>query len=52
VALPLQKLGTTYPPRTTLIDPDRAGQHAAATNDPWLHIAIVHSPTSSRVTMS
>jgi hypothetical protein len=33
VALPLEKLGTTYPPRTALIDPDRARQYAAATND-------------------
>jgi hypothetical protein len=33
VALPLEKLGSTYPPRTALIDPDRARQYAAATND-------------------
>ena len=33
MALPLEKLGTTYPPRTALIDPDRARQYAAATND-------------------
>jgi N-terminal half of MaoC dehydratase len=34
VALPLEKLGTTYPPRTTPIDADRARSYAAATNDP------------------
>jgi acyl dehydratase len=34
VALPLEMLGTTYPPRTTPIDADRARQYAAATNDP------------------
>lgn len=34
VALPLEMLGTTYPPRTTQIDADRARQYAAATNDP------------------
>jgi acyl dehydratase len=34
MALPLEKLGTTYPPRTALIDPDRAKEYAAATNDP------------------
>jgi acyl dehydratase len=34
MALPLEKLGTTYPPRTALIDPDRARRYAAASNDP------------------
>jgi acyl dehydratase len=33
VALPIDKLGTTYEPRTTTIDGDRARQYAAATND-------------------
>jgi acyl dehydratase len=33
VALPLDKLGTTYGPRTGTIDGDRARQYAAATND-------------------
>ena len=30
MALPLEKLGTTYPPRTTPIDADRARRYAAA----------------------
>jgi acyl dehydratase len=34
MALPLEKLGTTYPPRTAVIDADRAKLYAAATNDP------------------
>lgn len=34
MALPLEKLGSTHPPRTALIDPERAKQYAAATNDP------------------
>jgi acyl dehydratase len=34
MALPVEKLGTTYPPATTVIDPDRAKAYAAATNDP------------------
>ena len=34
MALPLEKLGTTYPARTTPIDADRARSYAAATNDP------------------
>ena len=34
MALPLEKLGTTYPPRTSPIDADRARRYAAATNDP------------------
>jgi acyl dehydratase len=33
VALPVDKLGTTYPARTAVIDPERAKQYAAATND-------------------
>jgi acyl dehydratase len=33
MALPLEKLGTTYDERTDTIDPDRAKQYAAATND-------------------
>jgi acyl dehydratase len=33
VALPLDKLGTSYEPRTAVIDPTRAQQYAAATND-------------------
>jgi acyl dehydratase len=33
VALPLDKLGTTYEPRTSAIDADRARAYAAATND-------------------
>jgi acyl dehydratase len=33
VALPLDKLGTTYEPRTSVIDGDRARAYAAATND-------------------
>jgi acyl dehydratase len=31
--LPIEKLGTTYEPRTTVIDGARAQQYAAATND-------------------
>lgn len=34
MALPLDKLGTTYGPVTTVIDGDRARAYAAATNDP------------------
>ena len=34
MALPLDKLGTTYGPATTVIDADRARAYAAATNDP------------------
>jgi len=33
VALPLDKLGSTYGPRTATIDAERAQQYAAATND-------------------
>lgn len=33
MALPLDKLGTSYPKRTDVIDPDRAKAYAAATND-------------------
>jgi acyl dehydratase len=33
MALPVEKLGTTYPERTDVIDPDRARAYAAATND-------------------
>jgi acyl dehydratase len=33
MALPLDKLGTTYEERTEVIDPDRARAYAAATND-------------------
>lgn len=33
MALPLDKLGTSYAPRTAVIDPARAQQYAAATND-------------------
>jgi acyl dehydratase len=33
MALPLDRLGTTYEPRTDRIDPERAQQYAAATND-------------------
>jgi hypothetical protein len=32
MALPLEKLGSTHPPRTALIDPERAKQYATATN--------------------
>ena len=34
MALPLDKLGTTYGPATTVIETDRARAYAAATNDP------------------
>jgi acyl dehydratase len=34
MALPTEKLGTTYAPVTATIDPDRAKAYAAATNDP------------------
>jgi acyl dehydratase len=34
MALPLDKLGTTYSPVTTVIDGERARAYAAATNDP------------------
>jgi acyl dehydratase len=34
MALPLEKLGTTYAESTEVIDPDRAKAYAAATNDP------------------
>ncbi len=34
MALPLEKLGTRYDPRTATIDADRARAYAAATNDP------------------
>ena len=34
MALPLDKLGTTYGPATTVIEPDRVRAYAAATNDP------------------
>ena len=34
MALPLDKLGTTYGPTTTVIEADRARAYAAATNDP------------------
>src|SRR3954453_11821604 len=34
MALPLEKLGTTYDETTEVIDPDRAKAYAAATNDP------------------
>ncbi|MBN2624527.1 MAG: MaoC family dehydratase N-terminal domain-containing protein [Acidimicrobiales bacterium] len=34
MALPLDKLGSTYGPATTVIDVDRARAYAAATNDP------------------
>ncbi|MEA3021034.1 MAG: hypothetical protein QOI47_2558, partial [Actinomycetota bacterium] len=34
MALPLDKLGTTYAESTEVIDPDRAKAYAAATNDP------------------
>jgi acyl dehydratase len=33
MALPIEKLGTTYAERTATIDPDRAKAYAAATND-------------------
>ena len=33
MALPIEKLGTVYGERTDTIDPDRAKQYAAATND-------------------
>lgn len=33
MALPIEKLGTTYPSRTDRIDPDRARAYALATND-------------------
>jgi acyl dehydratase len=33
VALPVEKLGTSYDPSTSSIDPERAVQYAAATND-------------------
>lgn len=34
MALPLEKLGTTYDATTEVIDPERAKAYAAATNDP------------------
>ena len=34
MALPIDKLGTTYGPTTTVVDPERARAYAAATNDP------------------
>src|SRR5688500_16771069 len=34
MALPLEKLGTTYAETTEAIDPERAKAYAAATNDP------------------
>jgi acyl dehydratase len=34
MALPLEKLGTTYAETTEVIDPERAKAYAAATNDP------------------
>ncbi len=34
MALPLEKLGTTYAETTEVIDPDRAKAYAVATNDP------------------
>ncbi len=34
MALPIEKLGTTYEPRAAVIEPERAKQYAAATNDP------------------
>jgi acyl dehydratase len=34
MALPLDKLGTTYGPTTSVVDPERARAYAAATNDP------------------
>ncbi len=34
MALPLEKLGTTYDETTEVIDPERAKAYAAATNDP------------------
>src|SRR5205814_9125157 len=33
MALPVEKLGTTYDVGTAVIDPDRAKKYAAATND-------------------
>lgn len=33
MALPIEKLGTTYPERTTVIEADRTRAYAAATND-------------------
>src|ERR1044072_1321035 len=33
MALPIEKLGTTYDPRTETIDADRSKAYAAATND-------------------
>jgi acyl dehydratase len=33
MALPVEKLGTTYDPRTATIDPERTKAYAAATND-------------------
>jgi acyl dehydratase len=33
VALPIDKLGTTYGPASAVVDPDRARAYAAATND-------------------
>jgi len=33
MALPIEKLGTTYPSRTSTVDPERAKAYAAATND-------------------
>src|SRR4051794_20799779 len=33
MALPVDKLGTTYEERTAQLDPERAKQYAAATND-------------------
>src|SRR5437879_9455138 len=33
MALPVEKLGTSLPPQTDTIDPDRTKAYAAATND-------------------
>lgn len=32
--LDVEKLGTAYPEKVSVLDPDRAKQYAAATNDP------------------
>jgi acyl dehydratase len=45
MALPLEKLGTTYEARTATIDPDRAKAYAEATNDPNpAYAAGTHAP--------
>ncbi|HEX2118379.1 MAG TPA: MaoC/PaaZ C-terminal domain-containing protein [Acidimicrobiales bacterium] len=45
MALPLEKLGTRYDPRTATIDADRARAYAAATSDPNpAYLSGAHAP--------